>query len=207
MSDCECGCAGSCGCSPENPANLAMLRPGVGGEPRVAEVEICDEKVCEIGHFLVRGDHVSFVSVEQVRRVGEHKLDPHRMPSDIRLPRGYVVVNDPTGRLLSKCDVYVLPWRRKRSFSRQQVHARDLAAAREYFGTDDLRNGEIVIPEKKWTRVARVAFIRYRRYGFTKPFEHRYDPPVDLFQHARPLGWRLPLPEGCLIDSRGFVRP
>jgi len=196
----ECGC--------ENPAAVSDIDPTAGGEPRVAEVEVCDEQACELAHFLVRGDQVSFVSTEQAERVGEHKLDPRQMPSDIRLPPSYVIVHDAAGRLLSKCDIYVLRWSRGRLQTESDIHRADLRVAKNYFGPEAaIRGGSVTLPGGDWAPKALIRFIRYRRFGFATLFEHRYDPPVELMSTTRPLAWRLPLPEGCVIDSRGFVRP
>lgn len=184
--------------------------------PRIAKTTVCESGVCDQVHLLVRGDQIEFVSVEQVERVGSFPLDEARMPSDVKLPPSYVMVNDATGHFIDRCDVYVVPWRsaaRGRSKSSSTVLLSnvdhfDLAAAYDYYGKDArISVGSVSLPEGRWKRVCEVAFIRYRRYGFDKRFEHAYDPPVQLFSTTRPLAWRLPLPEGCVIDSRGFVRP
>jgi hypothetical protein len=194
-------------CECENPAAVSDIDPSVGGEARVAEVEVCDDRSCELAHFLVRGDHVSFVSERQAERVGEHKLDPAKMPSDIVLPSSYVIVHDAVGRLLSKCDVYVLKWVRGKPQTDSEVRRADLRVARDYFGPRaSIRSGSVALPSGNWAPKALVRFIRYRRFGFAIPFEHRYDPPVELMQTAS-RAYRLPLPEGCVIDNRGFVRP
>jgi hypothetical protein len=191
--------------------NLAVtdeIQPGVGGQPRVAEAEICDNLTCEIAHFLVRGDHVEFVSVEQVRAVGSHALDPYKMPSDIVLPAKYVLVHDATGIILTPCDLYAVKWHRSGAKRALEIAPEDLTAAHDYFGDDAaLRSGSIDIPDGPWKRLARVKFIRYRRYGFSNHFEHEYAPAVDLLYSKRPLAWKLALPEGCVVDARGFVVP
>jgi hypothetical protein len=195
----------------ENLADLSGMTSGVGGPARIAEAEVCNARECDIVHFLVRGDAISLVSTEQVQRRGglarfrEANNTHPRLPADIRIPRGFVLVHDSAGRILSKCDIYILRWHKG---GRKRPHDADLAMARDYFGSDaNLGSGKVEIPDGKWARVARVQLIRYRRPGFRKPFEHKYDPVVDLFMSERPLAWRLPLPEGCVVDSRGFVRP
>lgn len=194
-------------CACENPAAVADIDSSVGGEPRVAEVEVCDEQACDIAHFLVRGDQVSFVSTERAARVGEHKLDQRRMPSDIRLPSEYVIVHDAAGRLLSKCDIYVLRWSRGRLQPESDMHSADLRVAKSYFGNNArIRGGSVALPKGEWEPKAEIRFIRYRRFGYETLFEHRYDVPVVLMA-TRSRAFRLPLPEGCVIDSRGFVRP
>jgi hypothetical protein len=175
---------------------------------RLAATKVCDSGTCDIGYFLVRGDRISFVSVEQVRAVGRHKLDAVEMPSDIRLPASFVLVHDATGELLSKCDLYVLKWTKGAPFRLPRVQQSEAQAARDYFGNNArIHTGTVLLPSAKWTRTARVAFIRYRRYGYKVPLEHEYNPPVWIYSCKRPLAWRIALPEGCVIDSRGFVHP
>jgi hypothetical protein len=207
-------------CACENPAAVSDIDPSAGPAPRVAEVEVCDQEVCEIGHFLVRGDHVSFVSVEQAKRMGERRVDVNTgesawrdsrgrvIPSDIPLPPQYVLVHDAAGRLLDKCEIYVLKWSSSRRQMESDMHRSDLRVAQDYFGNAaSIRGGLVDIPRGAWRPEAEVRFIRYRRFGFRNAFEHRYDPPVRLLSTTRPVAWKLPLPDGCVIDSRGFVRP
>lgn len=201
-----------CAVSAANPldSNLAEsseIVPGVSGTPRVAETEICDSRQCEIAHLLVRGDYVEFVSAEQVRHFGSHPLDDRAMPSDVVLPQGYVLVHDATGTLLTPCDLYVVKWHRSGAKYAHNIAAADRRAAESYFGDDDLRVGKVDLPDGPWESVGKVKFIRYRRYGFANHFEHEYTRGVDLYQSQRPLAWRLQLPEGCVVDGRGFVVP
>lgn len=195
---------------------------------RIAEVTVCDDKSCDTGHLMVRGDQVSFLSVQRwsaLQRQGYKRevvegdviWAPEMPESDVKLPPDYVLVHDTAGELLSKCDLYVLRWRgqtgnksgRKGAGS---INEQLLEDAREYFVSENggaLRPGfgYVEIPEKSWTKVATVQFIRYRRPGFAKPFEHDYDPAVEVHDCLSPLAWRLPLPSGCVVDSRGFVWP
>src|SRR5262245_41136563 len=161
-------------CDCENPANLVDIDPNAGPEPRVAETEICDEVSCETVHLLVRGDRVSFVSLEQARKVGEDARVvrdgivswKRPMPSDAKLPPDYVMVNDAAGRLLSKCDIYVVKWRNAGRRETSEIHRSDLSAARDYFGSGaQIRSGFIEVPRGPWRRVGRVRLIRYMRYG------------------------------------------
>lgn len=181
-------------------------------EGRVAEATVCDARGCDTGILLVRGTHIDFVSTEQVQKFGRHKLDPVKMPSDVRIKRDYVLVHDTTNYLLNPCDFYILRWRGGRGVLQENAAETDQALidAQNYFGTDmPIRGGSVDIPEKgvRWVRVGKIAFIRYRRAGYEKPFEHEYATPVDLYDCQRPLAWRLPLPTGCVVDERGFVKP
>lgn len=176
---------------------------------RLAQTKICESGYCELGDLLVRGDQISFVSTEQVRAVGRHKLDPVAMPSDVVLPDDYVLVHDPVGTLLNKCDLYVVRWRNATRNRAPTVRPELLRSARAYFGSGSrITRGTVDIPKGPWHRVAKVQFIRYRREGDdSNPYEHEYDVPVSLLDSTRPLAWRLPLPEGCIVSARGFVRP
>lgn len=176
---------------------------------RLANTKICDAGYCELGDLLVRGDRISFVSLEQIDKVGHHKLDPVAMPSDVVLPESYVLVHDPGGTLLSKCDLYVVKWRSTAKNRATIVRPELMRTARAYFGSNShITRGTVDIPKGRWQRVAKVQFIRYRREGDdNNNYEHEYDVPVDLMYCRTPLAWRLPLPEGCIVNARGFVRP
>lgn len=184
---------------------------------QIAEATACAEGVCETAHVLVRGTHIEFLSVEQVRRSGATRAvqegdviwSPRTPPADIRFPRGFVLVHDTTGRLLEKCDLYVVKWR---PGGAKNAPSDVLADAREYFVDQSgralpIRYGSVEIPAGSWSKIARVKYIRYRRAGRIKPMEHEYQVPVDLRYCRRPLAWRLPLPDGCVVDDRGFVWP
>jgi hypothetical protein len=180
----------------------------MAAKPKIAHAEVCNDKACAIRDLIVKGDRVSFVSVEQSQRTGIHPLDDEKMPSDITIPKDYVLVQDPTGRYLNKCHFYILPWHNNVPDSAKLT--RNVAnLAQEYFGDGvKLQHGSVDIPEGRWHRVAEVAFIRYRRAGnFKGNYEHPYNPPVWLYDTDRPLGWRIVLPTGCVVDARGFVWP
>lgn len=176
---------------------------------RLAQTRICDAGYCEAGDLLVRGDRISFVSTEQIRKVGRHKLDPVAMPSDVKLPNSYVVVHDPTETLLNKCDMYFVRWRNVSRNRVLTVHPELMKIARAYFGSgSEISRGTVDIPKGPWHRECEVQFIRYRREGDdSNHYEHEYDVPVRLMYTTRPLAWRLPLPEGCVVNAHGFVRP
>lgn len=178
---------------------------------RVAEVEVCDDISCQTGHLLVRGDRISFVSTEQVKLVGYHARNPVDMPSDIELPSSYVLVHDTTGQLFNRCDMYFVRWHDKSQRGADlstRMGRKALADVKAYFGENSvIRAGSVDVPEGPWKRDAIVKCIRYRRHGNETLFEHAYDPPVHLFYSARPPAWRLALPQGCLVDERGFVKP
>lgn len=177
---------------------------------RIAEAEVCNSAMCTISNHLVRGDQIEFVSAEQVRRFGRHPLDDEAMPSDIKLPKSYVLV-DPDGVFFPRCNFYVVQWHGG-SGSLSDVDQKDIKIAQDYFGADHpVRVGQIEMPEldTSWKRQAKIEFIRYRRQGkLAGAYEHPYNPPVYLYAtKSGPLAWKVVLPSGCVVDSRGFVRP
>ena len=191
---------------------------------RIAELKVCDDDGCDVGHLLVRGDRISFLSVEadeKYRRMGYTRKvedgmvywDPEMPDSDVELEEDFVLVQDTTGQLLTRCDFYALRSRNKSAqVDTSVIDAEALGDAREYFVSESGReitisHVSVEFPEGSWKSEARVKYIRYRRPGFAKPFEHPYDPDVELFVCERPLAWRLALPSGCVVDSRGFVWP
>ena len=157
----------------------------------------------------MRGDRISFVSVEQVKKVGRHKLDADKMPADVVLPEDFVLVHDTAGSLLNRCELFIVRWHKGGTDLAPNRTSRALADAREYFGRDvPLQMGEVDVPKGPWHRVAKVAFIRYRRAGNSGGmYEHEYDTPVFLLDTTKPLAWKLALPDRCVVDARGFVRP
>jgi hypothetical protein len=175
---------------------------------RLAAAEVCDAGSCQTSHLLVRGDRISFVSVEQAKRVGDHPLDERKMPSDITLPADFVLVHDTSGLLFDRCHMHIVRWRGGRK-KLNGAREKDVQVAHTYFGRNVAINvGEVEVPEGPWSRVAKVKYIRYRRQGNAKGnYEHPFDPPVFLYSTQRPLSWKLKLPNGCIVDERGFVRP
>lgn len=166
----------------------------------------CSTQGC--GPLLLRGDRVSFVSVEQEKRTGAHPLDDKRMPSDLVVPPGFVLASDPSGEIFDRCNFYVVRFRKgQKLVSHGGTEATTFA--REYYGEGArLVYGAVDIPKGRWHRVAKVKYIRYRRMGkYAGSYEHTYEIPVDLEYSSQPLAFRIPLPEGCVVDERGFVWP
>ena len=158
--------------------------------------------------FVVKGDRVEFVTPDQVSKVGVHPLDAAKMPSDAKLPANFVMVHDPSGKRLRRCDFYVLPLQQSTGIPATKVSKETQSIAKNFYGSDTpLRIGRVDLPTGTWHRVAQVAFIRYRRQGNRRGnFEHPYEIPVWLYDNAMPA-WRIALPNGCVVDARGFVWP
>lgn len=184
----------------------------------LVEAEVCESGLCQIGHLLVRGDRVSFVSDEQAKKSGAKRTvrdgrvywDPEAPKSDVKsIPPGYVVVHDATGTLLSSCDMYIVRFISTTS-GQDEISAEAISAAREYYGKNvRIKVGQVELPEGPWKRISgKMNMVRYRRAGdLADSYEHVWDPSVSLYDCENPIAWRMPLPEGCIVDPRGFVRP
>jgi hypothetical protein len=144
--------------------------------------------------FLVKGDQVSFVRAR----------DGHV----IYMPPSHVMVHDVHGELVRTCDLYVVPY----------VHTRNGASdsdkslrkkAEEYYGkTTPLEMGTVDVPTQGWHRVAATYAIRYRRMGKHKGlYQHEFAELPWLEQNRSTLAFRLPLPDGCVLNDRGIVWP
>lgn len=176
--------------------------------------------MCDLGFMLIRGDHVSFVSEEKwlrLKAAGYKRVEEDgrviwtpRVPKpDIAIPRGYVLIHDTRGNLLSKCDLYIVKWHNAASILLSDLPHQQLKAAQTYFGAQTpIKCGRVDIPDGPWRELGPVRFIRYFRAGKQQDdYEHEFDPPVDLCDQKQPLAWRLPLPDLCVVDDRGFVWP
>lgn len=148
--------------------------------------------------FLVRGDLVKF-DLDG----GEH-LD---------IPDSWGLIHDPKGVVLSPCDIRIGPY----TVNGHKAQIDDPVLSRicvAYFGDGmPIYDGTVKIPDGQWDAVGRVTVIYYARYGkgqFSGLFRHPINmnaPVVNLYQLRRGNGFRLGFPQGCIIDSHGFVWP
>lgn len=198
----------------------------MSGAGHIVEATDCTTGACYTHWILERGYNISFVSTEQVRRSGAKRFvrptgpngerevywEPRLPRADVTFPRGFVLVHDTTGELLHRCDMYIVRKKRGAKFAPDDVPQNVLNDAESYFVDQHekalpILGGSVEIPQGPWVRLARVRLIRYRRAGFSKPFEHAYDPPVEVHYSRGTLGYRLPLPNGCIVDDHGFRWP
>lgn len=142
-------------------------------------------------------------------------------PSDIRLPTNYVLVHDAAGAVFPRCELFVVRWRGRGGSPR--VDSEDMKYAREYYGERTrIVRGSVDVPSGPWKRIASVRAVRYRRQSIpdhlrapgenkTRELEHAFKsvamPSTVLYSTRGPLAWKLSLPNGCIIDDRGFIVP
>jgi hypothetical protein len=144
--------------------------------------------------FLVKGDQVSFVRMR----------DGHV----IYMPPSHVMVHDVHGELARTCDLFIVPYAHvKNGTSDSDKSLRSKAV--DYYGKQTpLETGTIDVPTTGWHRVAATYAIRYRRMGRHRGlYEHDFSELPWLEQSRDALAYKLPLPEGCVLNERGIVWP
>lgn len=150
-------------------------------------------KTAEKPALLVRGDVVKL------------ELDTGRV---IEVPETWGIIHDPTGEYANRCDVYIAEYRIGTP-NRTPLAPQLSSIARAYFGDlENLRDGTVDLPTGPWHRVGRVVRIYYARYGNQKGlYFHPFKMAVDLHEQQGGGAYLLQLPDGCVIDSHGFVWP
>lgn len=153
--------------------------------------------------LAMRGKVKSRVAQQVLREIGKDAL-PMPCPDD------FLVVQDVSGKLRRSCDFYICRQRAVQGACRLPTEEA-VEAAKEWAGTD----GSVVcrgveLPNPPWQRSAQINGIWYRRTaveGLGGRYDHKYRIHVPLFVSSRPKGWRVALPDGCIVDGRGFVDP
>lgn len=153
--------------------------------------------------------------------------------SKVRIPKNFGVVRDPIGKHLNRCDVYLCAYKisSKPLGTIPQGIAKVVAA---YWSADtELVRVTVEIPKGPWHRLGVVETIHYVRYDAdhkedvpedkkrSGPFWHDFDgsegpwiytfsdrdPTVVLYESRCMHAFKLDLPDGCIINDRGFVWP
>jgi hypothetical protein len=118
----------------------------------------------------------------------------------IALPKAYGMIHSPD--TVRKCHVYFGPFEKTR-----QIESELNQTAKKYFGDDyDGRVAYIDIPSGSWRSAGRARVIFYDRPGqYSDYYRHEFSEPVPLSVNGR--FYRLSLPDGCVVNDRGFVTP
>jgi len=126
----------------------------------------------------------------------------------IELPDDWGLVHDTEGRLVDRCTFLVLPYT-KAAQECARLSKGELVAARNYFGKSaQLTRATVEIPSPLWQRFDDAVVLYYARMGKRKGrYRHRFSVPCPFFFHEQGLGYMLVLPDGCVVDERGFVWP
>jgi hypothetical protein len=137
--------------------------------------------------ILIKGDHVRFEMTDG---------------SMITMPDSYGIIHDPEGYSLPYCEVFFGPF----EVTRQRV---DLTSkAKAYFGRGyEGRRAIVDVPiQGPWEFVGETIQIFYKRRGKdTRKFYHPQKRPVRLLRCGK--FYKNELPDGCVLDDRGFVWP
>jgi hypothetical protein len=166
---------------------------------------------------MIKGDEVSFIMVGKGTPDEREKKGYRKRISFGKGPQDYltdtVLVHDPSGVSYRQCDVYIVK-RLKNASRTKECNAEPDSKTKDYYpGVEIDCDVPLEKPSGPWQRVGQIDGIRYRRwwdehgngnYRFV-PFEHPFDPPVVLFKCGG--AFRVRLPDGCILDERGFVHP
>jgi hypothetical protein len=155
---------------------------------------------------VMRGDARSKVADSIAKSLGE--------AAPIVCPKEFVVVHDVSGKQRRSCDFYICRQTSLPSGNSAGRHAAQEAvvAAKKWFGADEPTRGRgVELPDPPWQRGPQIDEIWYRRHaveGLSGRYEHPYKPSVPLYVSSQARdGWRIALPDGCIVDHRGFVYP
>lgn len=122
----------------------------------------------------------------------------------LSLPPKHGIIHDPSGQALPRCDVYFGPFQKGRT-------PIDLPTkeARAYFGRFyDARAAVVDVPPGPWKPVGDVTQIFYVRPGVHQGRYYHLFREGNLLRLSRCRAFhRLDLPEGCVVNDRGFVKP
>lgn len=130
----------------------------------------------------------------------------------IQLPDDWGMAHDPFGVCMPKCTFVVCPYVFVRTVDAvPDEELRILADA--YFGKGyPLFEAMVELPTGPWQRVGQAAQIYYARHGkihglFHHPYKDREDFPVMLDVNRKQTGYRIHMPDGCIVNAHGFVFP
>lgn len=122
----------------------------------------------------------------------------------MKLPRSFGIIHDPTGEALPRCDVFFGAYRKT---DKVGTPTRQSTA---YFGRRyQPKNTTIDIPRGPWKNIGEVVQILYVRTEKSQYAGKYYHP----FKKVHPVVskcksyYKLALPNGCILDDRGFVFP
>ena len=144
----------------------------------------------------------------------------------LRVPKKFGVVHDPTGITLNKCDIYLT----KYTVSTKPVGAIPKGMAKfvdAYLGRGTPRvRVAVEIPKGPWHRLGVVKTVHYVRRnqddterdglfyhhfdGSEGPWSYTFtdkDPTTVLLESRCMHAFKLELPDGCIVNDRGFVWP
>jgi hypothetical protein len=129
----------------------------------------------------------------------------------ILLPEKNVVVHDISGEQRRSCDFYICV-QMPGSGSYRAPTDKAIDAAKRWSGTvGKVSLQKVALPDPPWQLAAQIDAIWYRRdavEGLGGRYAHPYSPSVALYRSQRqPGGWRIALPDGCIVDERGYVSP
>lgn len=128
---------------------------------------------------------------------------------EIQLPSAFGMVHDPDGIVMDRCTVLVLLYTHVAHGELPITHA-ERKAAEKYFGNDYEAVRVLVdFPTPLWILAGNVRAIEYARKGQRRGRRRHLfkGEATRLFAHRTLRAFKLVLPDGCVLDARGFVDP
>jgi len=118
-------------------------------------------------------------------------------------PVSYGIIHDPEGKQLSKCVAYLGPYRTNKKPIEMT------SDAKQYFGSDyDARSAVVNIPDGEWKPMGTVTQIFYKRPGkYEGKYFHLFNKNTKVLLSRCKNHFRLEMPNGCIVNWRGFVYP
>lgn len=118
-------------------------------------------------------------------------------------PSSHGIIHDPDGSQLERCFVYVGPYK---ATNEQISLTKD---AKSYFGPDYKGTKATVdVPDGPWNLVGEAVQILYRRPGkYRGKYFHFFNQKTTVLISKCRNHFRMELPNGCIVNWRGFVFP
>lgn len=144
----------------------------------------------------------------------------------IKIPKRFGLIHDPLGIVLNRCDIYLSTYK----ISRKPVGTIPKGMAKiveAYFGASTPRvRVHVEIPLGPWHRLGVVRTVHYVRRndedeerdgvffhdydGSEGPWSYTFsdrDPTTEIFESCCVRAFKLEMPDGCIVNDRGFVWP
>lgn len=144
----------------------------------------------------------------------------------LTVPKKFGLIHDPTGLVLNRCDIYITRY----TISTKPVGAIPQRIAKfvdAYLGKETPRvRVAVEIPKGPWHRLGVIRTVHYVRRntedakkdglfyhdfdGSEGPLSYTFsdrDPTTEILESRSMRAFKLELPDGCIVNERGFVWP
>ena len=121
----------------------------------------------------------------------------------LAVPKAFGLIHDPEGAQLSRCFVYVGPYK----LTKKPIES--TSAAKDYFGSGfDMMQAIVDVPTGNWNPVGRASQVLYYRPGqYAGRYYHLFEKNVSVTISKCRNHFCIELPGNCVVNWRGFVYP